>query len=65
LANPKPDKVATQIVSGVLYHYLVKTPNNKYAYVTIHSRPWKKEEYGSEEHVTVKPQLYELNDKNI
>ncbi len=63
--KPKPDKSASQIVSGVLYHYLVKLPSKKYAYVTILSQGWKKDKYGSEEHVTVRPQLYALNDKNI
>jgi len=63
--NPKPQKVSTQIVSGTLYHYLVKLPNKKLAYVTILDRSWKKDLYGNEEHVTVRPQLYNLNDKNI
>ena len=63
--NPKPEKSATQIVSGTLYHYLVKLPTNKYAYVTIHHRGWKKDHYGKEENVTVRPRVYELTDKEI
>jgi hypothetical protein len=63
--NPKPEKTASQIVSGVLFHYLVKLPNQKYAYVTISHQPWKKPQAGNEDHVTVRPQLYALNDKNI
>jgi hypothetical protein len=58
-------RTATQMVSGVLHHYLVKLPVNKYAYITIVNQAWKKGEYGKEEHVTVRPQLYALNDKNI
>lgn len=49
----------------MLYHYLVKLPVKKFAYVTIIDRPWKKGEYGKEEHVNVSPQLFALNDKNI
>lgn len=63
--KPKADKYSTQVVSGILYHYLVKLPSKQYAYVTIVDRQWKKAEYGQEEHVTVRPQLYALNDKNI
>jgi len=62
---PKPVKYASQIVSGTLHHYLVKLPVNKYAYITIVNQGWKKADYGKTEHVTVRPQLYELNDKNI
>ncbi|CAF0931978.1 unnamed protein product [Adineta ricciae] len=61
----KPAKVASQIVSGVLYHYLVELPTKQYAYVTIHSQPWKKSKVLNEQHVTVRPKLYDLNDKNI
>ncbi|CAF1446271.1 unnamed protein product [Rotaria sordida] len=62
---PKPSKVATQVVNGFLYHYLVKLPTNKYAYVTVLDRPWEKNKATNEEHVNVRPQLYALNDKNI
>ncbi|CAF2607677.1 unnamed protein product [Rotaria sp. Silwood2] len=64
--NPKPSKVATQVVNGILYHYLVKLPTNKYAYVTVLNRPWNKSnKLANEEHVIVRPELHGLNDKNI
>ncbi|CAF1191879.1 unnamed protein product [Rotaria magnacalcarata] len=63
--NPKPAKYSTQIVNGILYHFLVQIPNNKYAYVTIVSRTWKKPNAPADENVTVREQLYGLNDKNI
>lgn len=62
---PKPEKVATQVVNGALYHYLVKVPANKYAYVTIRHQGWKKDLYGKEDNVNVRPQLYALNEKNF
>ncbi|CAF4383907.1 unnamed protein product, partial [Rotaria magnacalcarata] len=58
-------KYSTQIVNGILYHFLVQIPNNKYAYVTIVSRTWKKPNAPADENVTVREQLYGLNDKNI
>jgi len=63
--KPKPKKVSKQLVSGVLYHYLVELPTKKYAYVTIHNQSWKKPLEVKEEHVTIRPKLYELTDKNI
>ena len=57
--------MSTQLVAGLLYHYLIKLPSKQYAYVTVLDRQWKKEQYGQAEHVTVRPQLYALNDKNI
>lgn len=63
--KPKPEKVATQVVSGILYHYLVRLPSKQYAHVTILERQWMKDQYGKEEHVTVRPDLYPLNAKNI
>ncbi|CAF4522630.1 unnamed protein product, partial [Rotaria sp. Silwood2] len=61
----KPEKYSTQIVGGINYLYLIKLPINKYAFVSIHHRIWKKDHYGKEENVHVRPQTYELNDKNI
>ncbi|CAF1124797.1 unnamed protein product [Rotaria sp. Silwood1] len=62
----KPSKVATQSAGGILYHYLVKVPKNKYAYVTIHAPPASKSnQLPKEENVNVKPGLYGLKDKNI
>ncbi|UJR22401.1 hypothetical protein I4U23_025462 [Adineta vaga] len=63
--NPKPEKFATQVVGGINYLFLVKLPINKYAVVSIHHVIWKKDHYGKEENVRVRPQTYELNDKNI
>ncbi|CAF0768154.1 unnamed protein product [Adineta ricciae] len=63
--NPKPEKFATQAVGGINYLYLVKLPINKYAVVSVHDVIWKKDHYGKEENVRVRPQTYELNDKNI
>lgn len=62
---PKADRYSTQIVSGILYHFLVKIPSNKYAHVTVNHRGWKKDLYGKDENVNVRPILYDLNDKNI
>lgn len=59
---PKPDKMSTQLVSGLLYHYLVKVPGNKYAYVTILHQGWKKDQYGKQENVSVRPKLYALTE---
>ncbi|UJR26692.1 hypothetical protein I4U23_008008 [Adineta vaga] len=61
----KPAKVASQIVSGVLYHYLIELPTKQYAYVTILSQAWKKSKVLNEQHVTVRPKLYDLKDQNI
>ncbi|CAF1217196.1 unnamed protein product [Rotaria sp. Silwood1] len=61
----KPDKFSTQIVGGINYLYLIKLPINKYAFVSIHHRIWRKDHYGKEENVHIRPQTYELNDKNI
>ncbi|CAF3526382.1 unnamed protein product [Rotaria sordida] len=61
----KPDKYSKQIVGGINHLYLIKLPINKYAFVSIHHRVWKKDHYGKEENVQIRPQTYELNDKNV
>jgi hypothetical protein len=63
--DPKPDKFSTQIVGGINYLYLVKLPTNKYAFVSIHHQVWKRDHYGKDENVRVRPQTYELNDKTV
>lgn len=60
-----PAKYSTQVVSGILYHYLVQIPSKKYAHVTIAHRPWRKEKAVKEDNVTVREQLYGLNDKML
>jgi len=47
------------------YHYLVKLPINKYAFISIYHRAWQKNHYGKEENVRIRPQTYELNDKTV
>ena len=59
---PKADKSAVQVVSGTLYHYLVKVPGNKYAFVSIAHQGWKKDHYGKEQNVSIRPQLYALTE---
>jgi hypothetical protein len=63
--KPKPEKFSVQVVSGALYHYLVKIPGDKYAHVTVAHRAWQKSMYGKEDNVSVRPQLYGLNDKEV
>ncbi|CAF0983794.1 unnamed protein product [Adineta steineri] len=63
--KPKPVKVQTQLVSGMLYRYLVQLPNKKYALVTVGVQAWKKSKVLDEKMVNVREKLYDLNDKDL